>query len=136
LTGLVLSECPVRFDSDVQARASLIVTNIAGILRPSDDPAPAVDAVLKAEGGCDPGEGMRLYLFASAGVTATVPELSLLSDLIGGVAAPVVDGLNGLVTEIGGTLTGELAELELGEDLLNLCLGTNALLQTDRVALQ
>ncbi|WP_136635412.1 Tad domain-containing protein [Pseudooceanicola onchidii] len=123
LEGVALfSECPVRFDPDVSVRASLILTNLKALHPTGDLRGITSDAELIDDGHCLPGDGARLYLFASADVRAALPVLDLL---IGAEAESPVS----LAANLGLSTTVSLA------DLVGLCLGVEAMVATDRVSL-
>lgn len=62
----LLSECPVRFDADVEARTSLIITNLKSLAPQGRLRGVVSDAKLSDGRGCDQGNGVRVYLFVSA----------------------------------------------------------------------
>ena len=126
---LMISECPVRFGSDVDVSASLIVTNLKGLDPRRGNDGIASDAVLMDKSRCDQGNGARIYLFASANITASVPALGVLAD----TAGFSVGGGDG----VGGALNAGLeatGAAQLG-DLIGLCIGARAMVSADRVSL-
>lgn len=133
LSGVaILSECPVRFDPDVVVGASLIITNLRGLDPRHRDQGVTSDAHLMDASACAPGDGARIYLFASASVRASVPLLDLLaghSDV--DALAPVSGLLSGLL----GSKTGLTLQAALN-DAIGICLGAEAMAAADRVSLQ
>lgn len=131
---LLISECPVRFDSDVKVSASLIITNLKGLDPRRDHDGIASDARLMNGTSCDQGDGARVYLFASANVAAAVPALGLLAEAVSLSGSDTRSHRGG---GLGGALRAGLSATgtaRLG-DIAGLCLGARAMVSADRVSL-
>lgn len=123
----MFSECPVRFDADVTLRSSLIVTNLKGLTPHGAARGPASDAHLMDQSACAPGDGARIYLFASADIAASIPLLDRVVRDGGVRVASRGDGGIGAGLAAAGAL--DLA------GLAGICLGATAMVSMDRVSL-
>jgi len=128
--ALVISDCPIRFDADVRVQASLIVSNLAGLVPGRRGARVSHDTHVMDAKSCAPGDGARLYLFANADVQVALPALSVLNPV-----QEIVD--QGALTGLGGRIAANLsasAPASLGQ-IAGLCIGAEAMISSDRVSL-
>ncbi|OWU84503.1 hypothetical protein ATO6_12520 [Oceanicola sp. 22II-s10i] len=137
------SDCPVEFDTDVEVRMSLILSNLAALLgNPLPlEPEPVIS--IRQGANCQPGDGARVFLFLDASVAAAIPALVDPASPLGGYLQEVWDttgGLLGDTLDIVGPLAADLAETlttttnALG--IAKLCLGQEIMLTRNTVQLR
>ncbi|WP_407493192.1 pilus assembly protein TadG-related protein [Pseudooceanicola sp. MF1-13] len=119
---LLISDCPIRFDSDVTARSSLFLTNTSQFFPRLNEARVPHDTRVMDKDSCAPGAGPRLYMFANAEIEAAMPALALVN--------------SGFEARERGTVLNSLAKTAapLGR-LGGVCLGAEALISSDRVSL-
>lgn len=142
LRGVTLiSDCPVKFEADVDVQASLIVTNLKALLA-SLGPASVLADVPTGGDDCAPGSGVRIFVFADLDIAVTVPALVSTDSPLGEFLADVVDLLGGLlggVLDLLGALLSGLIDIVSGRtEVLNLagvCIGGEVMLDADVITL-
>ncbi|SEL07764.1 Flp pilus assembly protein TadG [Roseivivax marinus] len=139
----IYSDCPIRFGTDVQLHASLVVSNVSSLLVGLGDVEVTPDALLPGSPPCMAGDGVRILLFADLDIVSDIPAIvstdSPVSQLIDEAVAET-GGVVGDVLDVTGSLLGTVAEpindIASSFELLPVCLNLEPMLDRNTVVLR
>lgn len=148
IRGVALySACPVKFGTDVNLEMSLVVSNlisVLGVVGDLDDITIEPNlSLLRSGADCQPGDGVKIFLFLDANVAVGIPALVDPASPLGGFLEDVVGLGGGLLSStlnLVGPILADLSDLltttteALG--LAKVCLDPSIMLTSETIQLQ